>query len=216
MRASAFVLADPQDDRLRIVGVAESLDRTVPLTSAVFGLIDGRGKLVVQWTANERELSRSPVVTAGLATPGAYRLRVAALDSAGRRGATEYEFDAGLGSGSSLRFSTLALGVSFRGFSPRLQFSAEPTAMGYFEVYGTVPDVEKLSVAFELASELDGPAIVRTPGTLTVTGGSNTRRASGVVPIAALPPGDYIVRGIVSLDGTPIGHVHRTLRKSAS
>ncbi len=215
LRASAFVVADPEGDLLVIKGVAESLDRTVPLTSAVFGLIDSRGKLVAQWTASERQLSRSPVVSDGSAKPGPYRLRVAALDILGRRGATEYEFDAGLTSSSSLRFSTLALGVSFRGFSPRLQFLAEPSAMGSFEIYGTVPDVEKLSVAFELASELDGPAIVRTPGTLTVTGDS-TRRASGVVPIAALPPGDYIVRGIVSIDGTPIGQVHRTLRKSAS
>jgi hypothetical protein len=216
LRASAFVSADPQDERLRVVGVAESLDRSIPLTSAVLGLIDSRGKLVRQWTATERELSRSPVESATWAAPGTYRLRVAALDSAGRRGATEYEFDAQLASASSLRFSTLVLGVSLRGFSPRLQFSAEPTAMGFFEVYGTVPAIEKLSVAFELASELDGPAIVRTPGTLTAARDSSARRASGVVPIEALPPGDYIVRGIVSLDGTPIGQVHRTLRKSAS
>ncbi len=216
LRASAFVSADPQEERLRIVGVAESLDRTAAITSAAFGLIDSRGRLVAQWTANERELSRSPVASAGLAPPGPYRLRVAAVDTAGRRGATDYEFDAGLVSGSGVRLSTLVLGVSLAGFSPRLQFSAEPTAMGFFEVYGTVPDSETLAVAFELASELDGPAIVRTPGTLTVTRESGVRRASGVVPIAALPPGDYIIRGIVSLDGNPIGQVHRTLRKSAS
>jgi hypothetical protein len=216
LRASAFVSADPQEERLRIVGVAESLDRTAAITTAAFGLIDSRGKLVAQWTANERELSRSPVASAGLAPPGPYRLRVAAVDTAGRRGATDYEFDAALISGSGLRLSTLVLGVSLAGFSPRLQFSAEPTAMGFFEVYGTVPDSEKLSVAFELAGELDGAAIVRTPGTLTVTRESGVRRASGVVPIATLPPGDYIIRGIVSLDGNPIGQVHRTLRKSAS
>jgi hypothetical protein len=215
LRASAFVSVEPQEERLRIVGVAESLDRTAAITSAAFGLIDSRGRLVAQWTANERELSRSPVASAGLAPPGTYRLRVAAVDSAGRRGATDYEFDAGLVSGSSLRLSTLVLGVSLGGFAPRLQFSTEPTAMGFFEVYGNVPDAEKLSVVFELASELDGPAIVRTPGTLTLTRES-IRRASGVVPIAAVPPGDYIVRGIVILDGTPIGQVHRTLRKSAS
>ena len=27
----------------------------------------------------------------------------------------------------------------------------------------------------------------------------------GAVPIAALPPGDYIVRAIVSVDGRPVG-----------
>ena len=39
------------------------------------------------------------------------------------------------------------------------------------------------------------------------------RMIVGAVPIAALPPGDYVVRAIVSVDGRPVGRVLRTLRK---
>jgi hypothetical protein len=42
------------------------------------------------------------------------------------------------------------------------------------------------------------------------------RMIVGAVPIASLPPGDYIIRAIVSVDGRPVGRVLRTLRKSIS
>jgi hypothetical protein len=45
----------------------------VALESAAFGLIDQRGRLVAQWTANARELGSLPVTSAGLAL-GRYRL----------------------------------------------------------------------------------------------------------------------------------------------
>jgi hypothetical protein len=32
--------------------------------------------------------------------------------------------------------------------------------------------------------------------------------------IETLPPGDYLMRAVVSLDGKPVGPVVRTLRKS--
>ena len=38
----------------------------------------------------------------------------------------------------------------------------------------------------------------------------------GALPIAALPPSDYVVRAIVSVDGRPVGRVLRTLRKATA
>jgi VWFA-related protein len=215
LRAAAFASVNPGDTKLKIVALAEPLDRTVLITSAAFALIGNGGRLVAQWTANERELARTPVVSAGLAPPGSYRLRVAAVDSLGRRGATDYEFEASLSDAGALKLSTLVLGVSRGGFMPRLQFTQEPTAMGYFEVYGSLPNPEAVNVALELASSPDGPAIVRVPATLASTNNPELRRASGVVPLGSMPIGDYVVRGIISLDGKPIGQVTRTLRKSS-
>jgi len=37
--------------------------------------------------------------------------------------------------------------------------------------------------------------------------------ATGVVPVGALPPGDYIVRGMIKLEDGTAGRVVRTLRK---
>jgi hypothetical protein len=214
LRAAAFASVNPGDNKLKIVALAEPLDRTVSITSAAFALIASGGGLVAQWTANERELSRAPVVSAGLAPPGSYRLRVAAVDSLGRRGATDYEFEAALSSAGNLKMSTLVLGLSRGGFTPRLQFFQEPTAMGYFEVYGPLPDSEDVDVAFELANTTDGPAIVRVPAILTPTHDPALRRVSGVVPLEAMPIGDYVVRGILTIDGKQVGQVIRTLRKS--
>jgi hypothetical protein len=39
--------------------------------------------------------------------------------------------------------------------------------------------------------------------------------ATGAVPIGALPPGDYVVRAMVALEGHPATRVVRTLRKVA-
>ena len=216
LRAAAFASVNPGDNKLKIVALAEPIDRTVSLTSAAFALIGSGGRLIAQWTANERELSRVPVVSAGLAPPGTYRLRVAAVDSLGRRGATDYEFEASLNAAGSLKMSMLVLGVSRGGFMPRLQFRTEPTAMGYFELYGAVSDPDALDVALELAPTPEGEAIFRIPAALTATRDPQVRRAAGVVPIGAVPPGDYVVRAVVLVDGKQVGQILRTLRKSIS
>jgi hypothetical protein len=39
------------------------------------------------------------------------------------------------------------------------------------------------------------------------------RVAFGGFSVAALPPGEYLMRAVVSLDGKPVGKVVRTLRK---
>ena len=216
LRAAAFTSVNPGDTKLKVVALVEPLDRTVTITSAAFALITPAGKLAAQWTANERELSRPAVFSAGLAPPGSYRLRVAALDNLGRRGATDYEFEAKLDTAGDLKLSTLVLGLSRGGFTPRLMFFQEPTAMGYFEVYGSVTNFEDVDVALELATTPEGPAIVRVPAILTPTQDPALRRASGVVPLSKYPVGDYVVRGVVTIDGKQVGQVTRTLRKSTS
>lgn len=39
--------------------------------------------------------------------------------------------------------------------------------------------------------------------------------ATGTVPIGTLPPGDYVVRGVIRLEDGTTGRVMRTLRKVA-
>jgi VWFA-related protein len=215
LRTLALVSPQPGDTKLKVVAIVEPLDGSV-IESAAFGLIDQRGRLVAQWTANPRELASVPVLSAGLATPGKYRLRAAAIDSTGRRGAADYELTAEPVTADGLALSALALGVMFdRNFVSKLQFINEPTAAGYFEIFGTPPS-GTLSMALELATTVDGPAIVRVPGTIVTTAAIDRRRATGVVPVGALKPGDYVVRAVVSLDGRPIGQLTRILRKAAA
>jgi hypothetical protein len=215
LRAVALGSPNPGDTKMTIVALVESLDSTATLESAAFGLIDQRGRLVAQWTATARELASRPLMSAGLVAPGRYRLRAAAIDATGRRGAADYEFSAAAVSASGMTMSAMVLGVGFpRSFVPKLQFYGEPTAAGQFEIFGA-PETGTLSVAMELATTEDGPALIRVPGVVVVTRDADRRRAIGVIPVGTFGAGDYVMRGVVSLDGRPIGHVSRVLRKAA-
>ena len=216
MRVVGLASPNPGDTKLTVVALVEPLDRSVKIESAAFGLIDQRGRLVAQWTANARELGALPVTSAGLASPGVYRLRAAAIDTNGRRGSADYSLSAEAMTAGGMTLSALVLGVSYeRSFVPKLQYVSEPTANGTFELFGQ-PPAGTLSVAMELSASDEGPALVRVPGTIAPTKDADRRRATGVVPIGQLTPGDYVIRAVVSLDGQPIATLARTLRKATS
>jgi hypothetical protein len=213
IRTTAFASAGP-NGRVKVLTVLEGVERDVMFAEAMFALIDGRDRLVAQWTANSDELGQSPVVTAGEGAAGPYRLRVAAIDAAGRRGTAEYEFLAGLTAADPLSLSSLALGVSRDGtFHPKLVFGSDQAAVAYFEIYGRTERSDSVTVRLEVASSADGRALT-TGVPRVVSQGENRRIVIGALPIASLTPGDYMVRAIVSLDGRPVGRVARTLRKS--
>ena len=206
--------APPAVRKVKILAALEPVERGVKIVSAVFGLIDSRDKLVVQWTADSRELATAPIVTAGEASPGPYRLRVAAIDSTGRQGKVEYEFLATLTDAKPLTLSAMALGTSGDGgFMPRLVFGSDQSVVTYFEAYGVPPKPDSISVRLEVATSPDERALVTAVPRL-VSASPERRMVIGALPIAALPPDDYVVRAIVSVDGRPVGRVLRTLRKS--
>jgi hypothetical protein len=199
---------------VNVLAVLESIESGVTFTDAVFGLIDTRNRLVAQWTANRAELTGPQVITAGAGAPGPYRLRVAAIDAEGRRGTAEYEFLATLTPADPLTLSTVALGVSRDGtFTPKLVFGTDQAAVAYFEVYGAAPRPDSVTVRLEVAESADARALV-TAVPRIMDQGAQRRMVIGALPIAALAPGDYVVRAIVSLDGRPVGRATRTLRKA--
>src|SRR5205085_5725345 len=93
-----------------------------------------------------------PMAAALTAPPGTYRLRVAAVDSAGRAGAVDYELDARLIEAGPLKLSTMALGVVRDGqFAPALEFRGEAAAVAYLEIYGSAK-AGSLSASLEIAA----------------------------------------------------------------
>jgi len=71
-----------------------------------------------------------------------------------------------------------------------------------------------LSATLEVARDLDGPALVALPLALARADEGRVV-ATGAAPVGALPPGDYVVRGIIRLEDGTTGRVVRTLRKVA-
>jgi hypothetical protein len=193
--------------------MAEPVDQGVTLKAASAGFYDENGKLVAQASADEGGITRTPPMIATVVPAGRYRMRVAAIDAAGRTGAVDSTMEAKLGGDGPLALSSLVLGVSADGrFAGRLLFHDEPTAVAYLEIYGAAAG--EVAAELQLSEREDGPVAVR--GAMRISGGQNDDRrvALGGIPIGQLPPGDIVVRAVVSLDGKPVGSASRTLRKA--
>jgi VWFA-related protein len=212
LRASAYTALEPGTKGLRVITITEPVDPNTTFSTLVAALFDQDGKAVSQWSATAEELKHAPVVGAMPAEPGVYRLRVAAIDTTGRAGTADYEFEAETVQTGALRLSSVILGLSREGrFLPRLRFTSEPVAIGYLEMEGAAAGTP-LNAALELARTTNGPALLTLPLSIEPSG-PNRYIARGALPLASLTPGDYIVRAIVGLQGHPPTRVVRTLRK---
>jgi hypothetical protein len=210
VRAAAFTMNTAPDGRLKVVVVADVLDVTTPIAQAAAALVDSADRVVARW--NAPEAGESPLVGAMLAPPGIYRLRVAVVDTEGRTGAADYEFDARLTSVGPLALGSIVMGLSRDGvLTPRLEFGSEPSALASFEIGGGVAGTP-LNAVLEVARTPDGPPLVAVPLAITSTGEQHFL-AMGTVVIGALPAGDYVVRGIITLGDGTTGRVEATLRK---
>lgn len=209
LRVAGFTVREP-GGQLRLGVLLESAGAVAPLTSAAAILLDG-DQIVGRWFAADP--GERPLLGAMQVTPGTYRLRASAIDERGQSGVAEVAVDARLVQVGPLALGSLVLGVSRpEGVSPRLEFSTEPLAIASFDIYGGAAGMG-LSAVLEVARQVDGPAIATVP--LALSRASDTRVvATGSVPVGALPPGDYIVRGVIRLEDGTTGRVTRTLRKS--
>jgi hypothetical protein len=211
LRVAGFTVRE-SDGRLRVGVVVEPVDPAASLDSVGAVLVDVDSRIVARWFASET--IERPVLGAMAARPGIYRLRVAAIDRAGRPGAAEDVVEVRLTPVGPLLLGSLMLGVSRNnGVALRLEFGSEPTAIASFDIYGGLAGM-RLSATLDVARDPDGPALVTVPLALTREGESRVV-ATGAVPLGALLPGEYVVRGVIQLEDTAMGRVIRTLKKVA-
>lgn len=209
LRVAGFTVREAAD-RLRVGVAVETGDPAVTLSS-VGAILIADGRVAGRWFA--KDASERPLLGAIAAQPGSYTLRVAALDAAGRAGVAEEHIEVGLAQVGPLSLGSLMLGVSGpEGTRLQLLFAAEPAAIASFDIYGGAAGL-RLSAAIEVARDLGGAAIVTVPLALKRTDDQRVV-ATGAVPLGALPPGDYVIRGVVRLEDGTTGRVARTLRKA--
>ena len=210
LRVAGFPVRDP-GGTIRVGVLIESADPAATLTSAGALLIAGDGRVAGRWFA--KDASERPLLGAIVAPAGTYTLRVAAVDAAGRAGIAEDAVNAELVPVGPLSLGGLVFGVSRpEGIRPQLEFEREPVAIASFDIYGGAAG-QRLGAALEVARTPDGPALASLP--LTMSRADESRvTATGSVPLGALAPGDYVVRGIVRLEDGTTGRVVRTLRKA--
>jgi len=201
-------------EEVTVLALFEALDPAATLKEASVGLFDEKNTLKKQWSAQPADLAKRPVMAGLTASPGTYRVRVAAVDATGRAGTADYELKVEVPRADPLKLSTLVLGTQQGGgFVPRLDFTSEPVAIGLVEIYG-VPKGGKVTVELDVVSTAEGTAIATAQTTISPGKSDDMRVAFGGFSIATLPAGDYLMRAVVSLDGRPVGKVVRTLRKS--
>ncbi len=200
--------------KVRVMALAEPAVPGTKISAAAVGLYDAAGKLVGQWTATAAELT-APMLMATFDQPaGTYRARVAVTDAAGRAGAADVTVEANLTpAASGLSLSSVLIGTTDNGFTPKLQFTNEPTAAAYFELYGGKPGMP-VSVNVEIASSLNGPALATLQPKISGSQEPDKYLVMTPITLGSLPPGDYVVRVIVGLDGFPATRILRTLRKT--
>ena len=162
--------------------------------------------------AEPGNLTTTPVTGALVASrPGRYRLRVAATDVAGRSGSADYELVAELVPAGPLSVSSLVLGLSRSGtFTPRMEFGAEPVALGYVEIYGR-GRVRRVGRGGSRAVG-EGPAIGPRSRRHQSHRGQDRFIATVAVPIGGLARRLCRPRERRRC-GQPAGRVMRTLRK---
>ena len=212
LRAAGFASRADADGKVRLVVLFEPEDPATKITAASIGLYDASGRLT-RWTAEASDLNRRPLLAGIIVTPGTYRMRVAAA-SRTSAGAVDTEVRAELSDAVAMKMSALLLGVSgANGFEPRMQFTpADKGAFGYLEIY-QVPKNAAVTVALELAETVDGPAVAHDTVALTPGPKDDVRIAFSGFAIDGMPPGDIVMRAVVTLDGNIVGRAHRTVRK---
>lgn len=217
LRVAVYPVLDTDRDRLRLLILGETEDASRTLAWAEFALIAPSGAVIARWKVESAEAAVRPLMTAALASEGAYRLRMAASELSGRRGTVDVEFDARLTPAGAFALGPLMFGtLSADAFVPQLQPPAEATAiMVYAEAYGRTDAADAWGATFEIARTADGPAVATSTGSVRSTPDPERRAALGTLDLTALSAGDYVVRAIVSRNGAEIGRVTQTLRKAA-
>jgi VWFA-related protein len=226
LRATTYVMQEPGTTKLKVI-VAAAINAGRHLADGdlalAYMLVDTRGRLAA--SRLEKPLKKASLAAlpdgwqaytaATLVDPGSYTLKLAVLTPDGTSGSLEHTFRAILGSAGQVKYGDLMIAEPRRSREQASRPAATPglaseSIVGYVELYSEAPDqLAKTKVRFEVASDENGRALESSDARIEDDPKGTRRIAEGRVPVALLPPGDYIARAIVLADGRPIGRIVR-------
>ena len=223
LELTTYTFQDPETSKVKLILAAE-IDRSLNLDGRMslgYVLVDEQGRVAASQieraltTPVVRETQTQNYVTAILAAPGMYTLKLAVIDQEGRRGSVERTFTAKINAMGPLRATDLLIAddkvVGFNGPTPAVAASfTGDEVRGYLELFSDTPDaLRNASVTIEVAENESAKAIEKSPARFQNVEGDRRRAADGAVSIALLPPGSYVVRAMISVDGREVGQVFR-------
>ena len=228
LKLATYTLRDPASDKLRILMAAE-IDRTGSpdgRLALAYSLVDDKGRLIDSQIDRAVKTPVSPETAiqkySGFIlsdATGTHTLKIAVVDERGRRGSVEHSFRAALTAVGQVRATDLLIADdrTVSGSAAPIVGGEFTSGMvnGYIELYSDATDVLKnTTVMFEVAQDAQGRALDGAAGRVqpATAEAPNRRALEGSIPLALLPPGDYVVRAVVSTDGRKTGQITRPIR----
>jgi len=213
LRLASFALQGPEQDKVQVllhadIGTDYAASKIVSIR---YVITDANGRVVDNKTADARLLPvmngvPSPLqYTAGASlAPGDYTIKLAVAEG-DRAGSVEHLVHAALPSAPGLTLSELMVGGPLEVgelLTPTIGYQVSfGSVHGFLEAYGA--KTEGLTVEFEIAKDADAPALLNAD--VPIHAVSETRAIfTKVMPTHALPPGGYVLRAILSVDGASI------------
>jgi len=222
MRLSSYTFRDQTPGKVKVILAAEidpeSMEKELDLAVG-FAVFDNGGKAVLSgqerkiYSANTTLPIRYELAVA--VDPGNYRVRLAAVDLAGKTGSVEREVTAFGMSNHELALGDLILSSVREGTgndlrAPVIVQVTDGQLATYTEVYTNTPGaLDDTKVVFEIADTADGPTLQSHAAEIRERTDKTMRQALAVVPVGALPPGRYIARAMISRGGTAVGKLAR-------
>jgi hypothetical protein len=228
MRLSTYTFRDAAPDKVKLILAAEidpeSMAKELDLAIG-FAVFDATGKPVMSgqerkiYSANTDLPIRYELAVA--VDPGNYRLRLAAVDMAGKSGSVEREVAAFGMSNLEFALGDLILSSVREGRgndlrAPVVLQVADGQLATYTELYTSKPGaLDDTKVVFEIADTADSPPLQMVEAEIRERADQSMRQAIAVVPVGALPPGRYIARAMFSKGGKNVGKLTRPFEITA-
>ena len=222
MRLSTYTFRDTAPNKVKVIMAAEIVPESMhkELDLAIgFALFDQMGKAVL--SGQERKIYSAntdlPIryeLAVGV-DPGNYRLRLAAVDMAGKSGSVERDVAAFGMANHEFAIGDLILSAVREGRgndlrAPVVLQVADGQLGTYTELYTNKPGaLDDSKVVFEVADSPDGPTLQTTVAEFREGNDLGRRQALAVVPVGALPPGRYIARAMISKGEKNVGKLTR-------
>ena len=222
MRLSSYVYRDTAPGSVKLVLAAEidpeKMDKELDLAMG-FAVFDKVGSVVASGQERKIYSANSDVPVRYELTipvpPGSYRVRLAAIDLEGHRGSVERDVEAFRMEGQALALGDMILAPArdLRGgdLRPPVVLRVSDGELGtYTELYTDAPgSLDSTNVVFEVADTADGPTLQSSVAEVREPPDRTMRQAIGIIPVAALPPGRYIARAVISSSGKTVGKLTR-------
>jgi VWFA-related protein len=223
LRVTTFAQQDPGSEKVRLIVAAQIGQAGAEPGKFTLGylVINDENRVAASF-GDQIELTggsgspNEPLKFVGgvVVDPGIYSLRVAVVDSEGRRGSIVRDVSAWKMAGEAFALGDLIVGnIPTQGQGLTVQVEPYVQTEGiaaYLELYSTTEQTwNGTTVTFEVADDADSPPLTSLTGAVAPGRQPTWRVASGVIDTKMLPPGRYVARAQIARDGKPIGVLSR-------